>query len=205
MRGQIKPLTRAEAVARARLMAGPAGAAIRYRLADHQGGTNPFAEDCASHWLSTIMRIDLATADCAGFVAWCLGYDRFQPKEFPLYGGWINCDSILGEARTSSRWFEIVPEALPGDLVVFPSIDFDHDGDRDRVGHVGIVTDVTDAKVGDFADLVVAHCSATNDKTKKRAIAITTGAPWEGRDQYRGKRNPRWGSAVVRYKRFTDG
>lgn len=211
--GVFRPTTRVDAVARARRMTGSAGAAIRYRLKDHQGGRDPHATDCASHWKSLIKRIDLATADCAGFIAWALGFDRFQPDAFATYGGWINCDSALIDARTVKSWFEEVDWANPdpvrriaplaGDVVVFPSIDVDRDGKRDRVGHIGVITEVLPSWAPNiWGALRVAHCSGGNDKRIGRAIAETTAIPWSGATVYRGVTRSAWGATILRYRRF---
>lgn len=200
--GVFRPTTRQEAVERARKLAGPAGATIRYRLADHQGGRDPHAPDCASHWTSAVKRIPLATADCAGFVAWCLGFDRYQPDRFSTYGGWINCDSAIIDARTSREWFEIAEKPTPGDLIVYPSVDYDRDGDRDRVGHVGVIVDVSARVPGTFSGLRVVHCSAGNDRRLGRAIAETDATPWAGAATYRGETRAAWGAVFLRYRRF---
>lgn len=211
MSGAIRPTTRAEAVARARLMCGDAGARIVYRLKDHSGGRDPFAPDCASHWRTLINLIAVASCDCAGFVAWCLGYDRYQPDAFMPGSGWdwINCDSMIADARGPQTFYEELiatgeplrdQRPLPGDVVVFPSIDLDHDGSRDRVGHTGIIVAVAPTWTpGDWRSLRVAHCSSGNGR---RAIAETSGAPWAGRERFRGLTNPRWTSTILRYRRF---
>lgn len=203
MSGLFRRTTRAEAVERARLLAGPAGAAIRYRLKDHQGGRDPHAADCASHWRSPIIGMPYATSDCAGFVAWALGFDRYQPGEFSAFGGWINTDSAIIDARTVNQWFEIVSLPIPGDAIVYPSIDLDHDGDRDRVGHIGIITAVMPSwQPESWGALRVVHCSMGNDRRFGRAIKETTALPWAGAETYKGSLSPRWASMFLRYRRF---
>lgn len=122
------------------------------------GGRNPEA----GHPFT--VRDGVLGSDCSGFVRWCWQIDRYQPKWFPLYDGWINCDSlILAGARGAARLdlfargktygedfessfphdrFIAGPayEALPGDAVVYPSI-WKNDV-RKRVGHEGIVVEV---------------------------------------------------------------
>jgi len=200
--GLFRPTTRQEAVERARKLAGPAGAKIRYRLADHQGGRDPHAPDCASHWKSAVKRIPLATADCAALACWSIGMDRYQPDRFSTFGGWLNTDSMLIDARTSKELFEIADKPTPGDLIVYPSIDYDRDGDRERVGHVGIVVDAAAWVPGTFGGLRVVHCSAGNDRRLGRAIAETDAAPWAGAATYRGETRPAWGAMFLRYRRF---
>lgn len=204
--GVLRPTTKAEAIARAKRLCGTAGARIRYRLADHQGGRDPHADDCASHWHSLIKRIPLATSDCAGFVAWCLGFDRYQPKTFATYGGWINCDSALIDARANCQLFHAVLTPEPGDLVVFPSIDLDRDGKRDRYGHTGLVTYVGPRWTpGAWSMLRVAHCSSLSDQRFDRAIMETAGLVWARRENYRDQSNPAWASTFLRYRWFAPG
>ena len=202
MTGRIRETTRAEAVVRARAMCGQLGVSIVYRLADESGGRDPFAADPASHWRTAIRRVAVASCDCAGFVAWALGYDRYQPG-FLHPWEWINCDSAILDARGPAGWFTEVATPIAGDLVVFPSIDLDHDGSRDRVGHIGVIVAVSPRWVpGALAELRVAHCSDGNMKRYGRAIAETTGIIWSGADSFRGRRDPRWAATFLRYQRF---
>jgi hypothetical protein len=99
--------------------------------------------------------------DCIGAVCWALGTPRFR-KDFPEYGGWINCDSALMDAGVHAaeggagghKFFEPVDRAdvVPGCIVIYPSIrarelwspDELRDmgikpTDRIRVGHVGFI------------------------------------------------------------------
>ena len=81
-------------------------------------------------------------ADCIGFAMWCLGLDRFQPKEFRYYAGWMNTDSILDDAHTGcagGHW-EVVNRPVPGDLVIYHSLR--RAGRMTRMGHVGVITAV---------------------------------------------------------------
>jgi hypothetical protein len=77
-------------------------------------------------------------SDCVGFTAWCLGHDRYQPKSFPFYDGWINTDSLMMDAKAKRTWYARIGKPEPGDVVVFPSIV--QDGVRKRIGHIGLVT-----------------------------------------------------------------
>lgn len=151
------------------------------------GGRNP---DAPAPWTSKGARIG---SDCVGAFLWAWGIDRFQPS-FPLYGGWINTDSAIGEARTTAQWFRIVEHPEPGDAVVFPSVDFDHDGDRDRIGHIGMVSFVPRLWDGDFADLRVIHCAASG----RVAVRESSGGVWNNRDMFKGRRNPKWSSLILR-------
>ena len=151
------------------------------------GGRNP---DAVKPWTKKGTRLG---SDCVGFVLWAWGMDRFQPS-FPLYGGWINTDSAIGEARTSAKWFRIVDVPQPGDLVTVPSVDLDRDGDRDRIGHVGIISEVPALWDGDYADLRVIHCSASG----RPAVKETSGKIWDGRQTFKGRTNPKWASVILR-------
>jgi hypothetical protein len=183
-------------------MAGVAGKDIVYRLSDNNGGRDPYASDPATHWRTKVLRQLVLSCDCAGFVAWALGYDRKQPG----FGGWdwVNCDSMLIEAKQNNEvWFDFVETPMPGDLVVFPSIDADNDGDRDRVGHVGVVVEVLKGwQPGRFDLLRVVHCSMGNQRKFKRAIMETTAEVWARADVYKGKMQQNWRARFLRYRGF---
>ena len=180
VRGQIRPTTRREAIERAESMVGykpekPEGApfdakrqTIKYRLSKYNGGKDPYADHPAdwSYGLRT------PTSDCAGFVAWALGYDRKQIGTFPKWGGWINTDSMIAEARQFGDWFEEISEPEVGCLLVTPSIY--KGGKRTKVGHVGMVVEVPEVWDGDTRSLTVVHCSS---RPKGRsAVKRTNGA-----------------------------
>lgn len=105
--------------------------------------------------------------DCSGFVSFCLGLDRYQPRN-PLYkkfnGGWVCTSSMVHDAsRPQSEYGFLekvdVPDA--GDIVVYG--DYRVNGVK-KQGHCGIVTDVPiiwDGTPQDWADLRVIHCSAS--------------------------------------------
>ncbi len=137
--------------------------------------------------------------DCVGFVMWCLGIDRFQ-STFALYGGWMNTDSTVADAEGPVSWWELreLHDARPGDLVVFPSVDLDHDGDRDRIGHVGIVTVAHSLGSQRFADLTVAHCHG--GPGRPMAVNEESGSLWDGRFVYKSTTNLAWRSRVVRLR-----
>src|SRR5262245_30051452 len=113
LRAPTGPTDRAlEASVRARSMM---GAPIHYRLRNYNGGRDPFATDPATRWTDE-HGFRHATCDCAGFAAWCLGFDRYQPEHFPYWGGWINTDSAIWEALHDARWFKAIELAEPGCL-----------------------------------------------------------------------------------------
>lgn len=102
--------------------------ASKYKLG--AGGTSPDAPTPFT------VRDGVLGSDCIGFVLWCLGQPRFQ-KTFPHYGGWINTDSSIADARSTNYLWRIVNQPEPGDVVVFPSIY--KDGKRARIGHIGLI------------------------------------------------------------------
>src|SRR5690606_5027030 len=128
---QSDPLAenRRRAVARARQIA---GTRITYKLG--AGGRDPNAESPCT------VRDGVLGCDCVGFTSWCLGHDRYQPKTFPLYDGWINTDSLMMDARGKQTWYAEIARPEPGDVVVFPSIT--KNGVRERIGHIGLVVEV---------------------------------------------------------------
>lgn len=140
------------------------------------GGRNPRAETPFT------VRDGVLGSDCIGFVLWCLGIDRYDPKGFQLYGGWQNTDSIIEDARLNnarSLWM-LVARPQPGDLVVFPSIR--KNGKMTRMGHVGLVVEIPKDWPADFSFGNAAHrallrqvkvidCNASlNRKLRKRAV-----------------------------------
>jgi hypothetical protein len=211
--GKVRPMLRADVIARARRMAGPAGHDIRYWLKDYNGGRDPNAADPATHWKSKILRTPMATCDCAGFVAWCNGFAREQPA-FMRGWDWINCDSMIAEARHVGAWFRILSQPVAGCIVVFQSIDADHDGARDRIGHTGIVTGMVDKSGAQLLEmdwttphwdrLLVTHCSPSNEKRFGYAIAETPGTIFAGKGVYKGQARDEWASVFLQYQRLVD-
>lgn len=162
-RGDYYPITIPDVLRRARADYPD----IQYCMAQGKnGGTTPRSSSPASTWHDSKGR-SYHTSDCVGFALWCLGMDRWQPGisgrgAFPEYGGWINTNSALTEARTDDRkdpWFTEGPAPTVGGLVVFPS--YRRLGFR-RPGHVGVVVEVPaewDSSEKDcWRKLVVAHC-----------------------------------------------
>lgn len=185
-RGTDLGLTEREAIERARLMAGPAGQAVRYRLAYPNGGDDPRrAVPSAEHEGRQV-------CDCVGFALWCLGVDRYDPgrsareepddpTEFHTYGGYANTDAILIDASGPRQKFEFVDRPHPGCLVVYGSVDRGRPGGR--VGHVGVVVGVPaewDPGERDcWARLEVVDCASRSG----RAIRPGSGLTWYGKDK----------------------
>lgn len=155
---------------------------IKYRLTKFNGGKDPYGEHPSVGSYSYGNRTP--TCDCSGFVAWALGFDRFQPKDrFPSYGGWVNTDSMISDAKRSGSFFELLTAPEWGCLVVSPSKYKRVDGRRKRVkvGHVGMVVGPLPAEWGDnWDDLRVVHCSSSNSR-RGGAIQETSGSGFRGR------------------------
>lgn len=165
------------------------------------GGRSPAAATPATTVYRAGKRIGRGS-DCMGFVAWCCGFDRFQ-HDFPFYGGWINCDSMLG-AWKNETWhpaegfFELLSRPEPGCLVVYPSIDIDHDGKRDRIGHVALVESCTEG-MWSWQTTQVIHCASTASRdTGGKSVAQTDATLWGRAGTYRGSAKGRWKAAFLR-------
>lgn len=134
--------------------------------------------------------------DCSAFVCWALGV----PKHVVLDEGdgsgvdWWNTDGLLAEAR-AGRYFRFVEEGhyLPGDVVVYPSVDLDRDGARDRIGHTGVI--VSGGPL--IAVCEVVHCRPPRNG-KGPAVVRTTGDPFIGKATYRRVTNQKWRARVIR-------
>ena len=104
--------------------------------------------------------------DCSGFVCWALGSGRQEAD-----GAWINTDAIWEDAKGRQRNFQLLAQARPGALVVYPKA-----GSHENFGHVGIVIEA-DAQ---GRATLVAHCSADNFGTAPYdAIKITDARKFE--------------------------
>lgn len=186
--------------ARARSMI---GADIPYLLS--AGGRKPTAPSPIGRKVYKDGRVGVG-CDCSGFTAWCCGMDRFQ-EDFPLLGGWINTDAMLGSWDAAAKrwrpvpgWYELLDAPVVGCIVVFGAIDLDHDGDRERIGHTGIVTGIDFPPDWSWGSIEVTHCSGSNDRKSNGAssIAATDGRAWAGKHVYRGRTNQRWASQFLR-------
>ena len=198
MRGVIAAVTIEEAVERAKSMIwfepelpedagiGAKSQPIRYRLPKFNGGKDPLADHPAD-W-SYGKRSP--TCDCIGFIAWSLGFDRYQPVHFDrnkkgkvIYGGYINTNSsILAANSLEPSWFEEVCAPELGCLVVYGGTRNKKTGKR-RAGHIGIVVGPLPAEWDPEANecwraLRVVHCSSSNDRITGGAIQETDGWTW---------------------------
>jgi hypothetical protein len=157
---------------------------IYYRLEYPNGGTDPTAPDPAARWSKPGSKFVNVTADCYAGAAWICGFDRFQERRGShVWGGRFNCDSMLIDALGKGRCFEVLDQPEPGCMVVYESQDYDHDGDRDRVGHIGTVVSVPSVWDYDnrecWAQLGVVDIAQRGG----RANCRTTGLTWYGCDR----------------------
>lgn len=141
--------------------------------------------------------------DGPGFVAWCLGYDCYQPG-FHCGWDWIGPDAMILEAEAAGRWFQ--PTAAPevGGLIAYPSIALGRDGRVDRRGHVGLIVAVPpvwDGDAGRWGALRIVHCAASLQRRHRHAIAETSAHAWAQRATFQGQSNARWRTRFLRYVR----
>jgi cell wall-associated NlpC family hydrolase len=172
-----------EAVTRARTWVGKG----KYKL-----GAGPRSPDAATPFDRN------GCCDCSGFATWALGVPRRVELDEDDGSGvdYWNTDGLLIEARLGGgKYFTVVEGGgyLPGDLVVYGSIDWDRDGSRDRVGHVGVIV-----RGGPLiASCQVVHCRAPRNG-KGPAVVETTGDPFVGRARWARMENRKWRSRVIR-------
>ncbi|MDB5120305.1 MAG: LysM protein [Sphingobacteriales bacterium] len=154
------PVLREQIVLRARSVV---GCDIRYKLGS--GGLNP------GHNLPSHNKL----CDCSGFVCWVLGLSR--KTDIPFYkqhGGWIYTDSMVDDVNSSAGIFERLNFPEPGCIVVY--------GAGKKIGHVGIVSEVTDGTMKN-----VIHCSHGNSNRFNAAIQETAPTVFNRPDAIWGK------------------
>lgn len=167
------------------------------------GGRNPFASD--PQGLVTRHGIKRRGLDCSGLVCHALGLDRFQ-EGYPLNGGWINTDAIVSDARGPQYLFQLTEHPEIGMVLVFPGIDVDHDGDRDRIGHTAIVSGVPAEWNPDRPQwhlLTILDCAPSNSSKVPKAkgdVAEHHAHYFGGKKTFRGRTMDRWGTILCRYK-----
>lgn len=128
--------------------------------------------------------------DCSGFVAWVVGYPRRAGLD---HAEWINTDSMILDATKFCDLYVVVPQGSyqEGDVVVYPGIDLNRDGARDRIGHCGVIVKADPSSIRKSR---VVHCQAR----KSPAVVETDGAIFTGRAQFRGRTDKRWAARVLR-------
>lgn len=145
--------------------------------------------------------------DYAGFLAWCLGYDRHQ-RGFTPGSDWISADSMICEAETQGAWFRALAAPELGSVLAYCSIELERDGRRDRIGHAALVVElperwtVTEAA---WAALRIIHCAPSIQRRRGYAIDETHAAAWAHRASFGGTSHPRWRTRFLRYLRASAG
>jgi hypothetical protein len=193
------------------------GKGIRYKLG--AGGRNP------NNRTPETIRDGILGCDCAGYVAWAWGFDRFQEanmwytrrpgqfnpavpikeghpvgyRAFDYYGGWINTDSMMEDSLDNNNdWFINLDSPVPGCIVSYGSTG---KGSSRRIGHEGLV--IAAPAVFDrenpehWRRLEVIDC-----RSAKPAILVRDGMTWFGKDR---KGRPKqsqfcWPNFVSRYE-----
>lgn len=157
------------------------------------GKITPVGSDC---------RDESKSADCSAYIIWVLRLRKWHHDDIwfmeELNDGWYSTDGMFLDAKSSFGFFQELAFPLPGSIIVYPA----HSGRMGlppppgpRVGHVGIVTDVSrrqNARAGRRGELEgvafvptvarkVVHCSAGNFRGWGDAIRETDATVWERR------------------------
>lgn len=168
--------------------------AIEYVLG--AGGRDPNANDPRSEKNGKL------GLDCTGADAYASALSRLQPH-FPYYGGWINTDSIVADARGNQVLFELLDRPVRGCGLVFAGIDFDHDGDRERIGHKSWVSRVLagfNPKKPDYRLVEIWDCAGSNSKLVPGAVgdvAKHVAGYFNGKDTFRDVTKAEWATIAV--------
>lgn len=158
---------------------------IRYKLS--AGGRDPRADDPRSE-------VDGVNGlDCSGAHAAARRFARKQ-KNFRYYGGWVNTDSMIADARGKQDLYEPLDRPVPGAVLVFCGIDIDNDGKRNRVGHVADVDEIAatfDPKHPNFLYVTIFDCAGSNSELpgSDSDVARHPAGYFNGKDKftYKGK------------------
>lgn len=106
----------------------------RYKLGSGLDGDSPTPLDA------------LGRSECSRFVFWVWKRKKRLPAGVTMGGyGEANTTAMVADALGAQNVVELVPvgaEVMLGDAVVYPGVDTDGDGDRDKIGHCGIVVEV---------------------------------------------------------------
>lgn len=136
---------------------------IRYKLG--AGGMKP------DHNLPTTDK----KCDCSGFVCWVFKLSRKTTIPFyQKFGGWIYTDSMVEDINKTSGIFEKINVPEVGCIVVY--------GAGNKIGHVGIVSEVKNGKM-----TKVIHCSSGNDSKFSDSIQETAPTVFNRADIVWGK------------------
>lgn len=125
--------------------------------------------------------------DCSGGVAGALGIQR-HIRGYARGWDYFSTDGVICDADDPAveivRWVEIGEAIEPWTAIaVYGSLDTDGDGDRDVIGHMGLVSSVeagwTFEGPASIERLGIWHCAAS--RHENGACRITSGAPWARR------------------------
>ena len=125
--------------------------------------------------------------DCSGWVAWVLGVPR-RIAGYARGWGYVSTDGLIADANDPAvelvQWVPVGATVAPWTaLVVYGSRDTDGDGDRDLIGHIGVVAAVppgwTYQGPASLEALTICHCAASASPTG--AIRRSSGRPWATR------------------------
>lgn len=141
--------------------------------------------------------------DYAGFLAWCLGYDRYQ-RGFTPGSDWVNADSMICEADTLGAWFRPLVAPEIGAVMAYCSIELERDGRLDRAGHAALIVRLPDrwsSGESEWAAMRIVHCSPSVHRRTGHAIDETHAVAWAHRASFRGASHPRWRTRFLRFVR----
>lgn len=151
-----------------------------YLLKTHNGGKDPTAPDPFDRWTKKGSTFVNRTADCIGGASWIGGWDRYQPKRFGFYDGWINTDSMRMDAGGPARCFRKLDAPEPGCYVVCGSGSRGH-----KIGHIGTVLTVPRGWNPNRRESWIAMKVAdVASRGAKKANDMTTGRGWYGADSW---------------------
>lgn len=155
------PTPTSKLVTRARAVV---GSNIAYKLGE--GGMRP----------TLALPSDNGLCDCSGFVCWVLGLSRKTTiPYYKIFGGWIYTDSMEADVNATAGIFDRLSKPEPGCIVVY--------GAKEKIGHVGLVSEVADGKM-----IKVIHCSSGNSRNfNGHSIQETAPTVFERPDALWGK------------------
>lgn len=217
MASKLLNLTPQEVVARARSVLPDS---VKYHLEFPNGGQDP--EKTKPFDRMVINGAMFSVCDCIGFAMWCQGISRHFTTHptipaFPdtpsITGGYINCTSIIQEARgfkrrtgqgnyPGGRFFSIVEKPIAGDMIVYSgwSPEFP---DNPKHGHICVIVEapstppnpgyeLANSYVNEWisldtrnhrAPLQIVDCSASNPQDN-RAVRERDAHIWKNKNAF---------------------
>jgi hypothetical protein len=125
--------------------------------------------------------------DCSGGVSWVLGIPR-RVAGYARGWGYLSTDGVIADANDPAvelvAWVELGQTVTAWcALVVYGSADLDGDGDRDAIGHIGVVAAVPAGWIyrgaASLEDLTIWHVAASASPTG--AARLSNGRAWARR------------------------